>query len=284
MLMTSSISRLLPAAIESDRRCLCVCSSRIDSGGLFLIKQMQYNIEYLCGHNRQVQLYGPTKDRDRKCDWLKTQKCSDCQRSDQLAANQQLTQDLGLPMLTGTEKQIDYATTIRATVYRQIQKQPDQTKPKLTEFEIWLWAQSSAKWWIVTMEHKKATIDWIDAVGDFNGFFFGKGQPETSWRSYLQKYLDRTAELAQKEIKDAKNSYEQSIFSGLNAALGYPVRSVTVWTHSTDTTDRRIYLDGDLAYKMQDTKLLVQATVATDAIAICSALCQKWQSHKMYSR
>jgi len=38
----------------------------------------KYRVTYSCGHEREVQLFGPLKERDRKLTWLASQVCPDC--------------------------------------------------------------------------------------------------------------------------------------------------------------------------------------------------------------
>ena len=94
---------------------------------------MKFYGTYSCGHDGAIQIYGPTKDRewkvkyefDRlcpKCRELEKQKCIDEENKNAMDASIQM----GLPMLTGTERQIAWATTIRyehiKTVRRALEK------------------------------------------------------------------------------------------------------------------------------------------------------------------
>lgn len=80
----------------------------------------QYSIEHICGHKEVVQIYGPTKERQRKADWMASRKCDACYEAEQKAvraAQAELaaaaSQQAGLPELVGSEKQIPWAETIR---------------------------------------------------------------------------------------------------------------------------------------------------------------------------
>lgn len=74
-----------------------------------------------CSTEMQVSLFGPNKDREwklEKLDWV----CDDCKAKRLLAqgrAAAEKTADLGLPELTGTEKQIAWANQIRAAAYEK---------------------------------------------------------------------------------------------------------------------------------------------------------------------
>lgn len=103
---------------------------------------MQYPTRCSCGHTYTYNIYGPGNDRPRKAAWLATRPCPDCQRAAELAQAQQATAQL--PALTGSEKQIAWATKIRAEVFAQA----DALTSDTTEICDWLATQTSAKWWI----------------------------------------------------------------------------------------------------------------------------------------
>lgn len=70
----------------------------------------KYTVTHACGHEETVQLYGPTKERDRKLAWLAEQDCPECRRAAKVAE----AKAKGLTQ--GTDKQIAYAADILAKV------------------------------------------------------------------------------------------------------------------------------------------------------------------------
>lgn len=44
----------------------------------------QYSVNFSCGHSGTVQLYGPTKERERKIEWLEKGLCPDCYKKQQM--------------------------------------------------------------------------------------------------------------------------------------------------------------------------------------------------------
>lgn len=62
-----------------------------------------------CGHESEEQLFGPDKERKSKIEWLKSTPCKDCWK----ARRKEIANEKGLPQLSGSEKQIDWAFTIR---------------------------------------------------------------------------------------------------------------------------------------------------------------------------
>lgn len=69
-----------------------------------------YTINYTCGHTERVQLYGAHKDRYAKIEAMERRACPECEAK---AAQEQAASD-GLPALTGSDKQISWASDIRA--------------------------------------------------------------------------------------------------------------------------------------------------------------------------
>jgi len=81
----------------------------------------KYEIQHSCGHVRTHTIVGPTKDRPRRVAYLEDQLCSECwaeRKREALArdnaAAAAANEDRGLPALTGTPRQIEWAESIRA--------------------------------------------------------------------------------------------------------------------------------------------------------------------------
>jgi hypothetical protein len=81
----------------------------------------QYDIHFSCGHTETRQLFGKTKDREwRISEWERSGLCSKCweaerqrQFDEENAVAMEKAKEYGLPDLTGSEKQIAWATTLR---------------------------------------------------------------------------------------------------------------------------------------------------------------------------
>ncbi len=69
----------------------------------------KYTVTYKCGHQKEVQLYGKESDRQKKIAWYATIDCPDCEAEMQ----KEMSDANGLPSLTGSEKQIAWATKLR---------------------------------------------------------------------------------------------------------------------------------------------------------------------------
>lgn len=89
----------------------------------------KYTIDHSCGHEQTHDLIGRHKDRDRKIAWLETTLCADCyrakierEREEQAQKAAQDAQEVGLPDLTGTEKQIRWALQLRSEFLAPFEK------------------------------------------------------------------------------------------------------------------------------------------------------------------
>lgn len=79
-----------------------------------------YTVTFSCGHTETIQLFGKIADRERRIAWLENNGvCSECYRKAQAEQRARATAEAAeatadLPQLQGTEKQIAWATVIRA--------------------------------------------------------------------------------------------------------------------------------------------------------------------------
>lgn len=90
----------------------------------------KYDVTFGCGHTETVQLYGKESDRKRKIAWLEEHgECSACykariaaERAADTAAAADKAAEENLPTLTGTEKQVNWALSIRAKKFADLEK------------------------------------------------------------------------------------------------------------------------------------------------------------------
>ena len=130
---------------------------------------MKYEIEYACGHTGTVQLFGKTADRERKVKWLKTQLCPACEKAErekrydaEAKEAKEKADELGLPELQGSEKQVKWALTIRETMIEKVMSHVDANQPEQQAFVDWMCSQNNARFWIdsrdCTMRHLALTF------------------------------------------------------------------------------------------------------------------------------
>lgn len=167
----------------------------------------KYDITYSCGHKDTVTLFGPTAERDRKIEWMESKGlCPECykvhiseqrEKASKEAAAQ--AKDLGLPLLTGSVKQIAWAETIRrksfedlkrvvtgsdSTVSDMLQRlQTAQDTGTAAEKELSvallkLIREPSAKWWI---DHRGDTGSVLQTIS-----LSTNGCPDLMWLAWNQ--------------------------------------------------------------------------------------------------
>lgn len=124
----------------------------------------KYDVTYSCGHEERVVLFGPSRERDRKIEWMEREGvCAECwqrklsaDRASVSAEAAKAAEEEGLPKLQGSEKQIAWAEKIRADQLRVLN---DSTERRLTRDEedkrelVFALVDrihriESAKWWI----------------------------------------------------------------------------------------------------------------------------------------
>ena len=136
-------------------------------------KMAKYNVTYKCGHTATVQLFGNLDDRYSRLDWLATQECPECRRRREFEQAQ--AQTSGLPELTGSEKQINWATTIRAKFFAVLDDytpqfmaiavpgKEDAVKAMLDQYRDLLTSKTDCRYWI----DNRDDMSYIGSVKDF---------------------------------------------------------------------------------------------------------------------
>lgn len=132
-----------------------------------------HTITHSCGHTERHQLYGPGKTRDWRAAKLAEDPCEACRKVEQDAANAKAAAanaEAGLPALTGSDKQVAWAETVRAAkldaipaAIEELQGQCPKAKWPEVEGKIIaatdaMQAQTAASWWIDRRDLKVAYI------------------------------------------------------------------------------------------------------------------------------
>ena len=86
---------------------------------------MKYTVMRACGHEEEVTLFGNTRDRERKLEWLAGCKCKACQEAEAEAKILRETKERELPELIGSPKQIDWAAGIRIRLIKSLEERFD---------------------------------------------------------------------------------------------------------------------------------------------------------------
>ncbi len=109
--------------------------------------------KYACGHEGRVNIYGPEKDRKWKAEKEFKKVCPECWKKQY--EEKIINASSGLPELTGTPKQVEWATNIRAKMKIELEKNMNYYKGKVEikglnfdEQVQKLFAQSNSVFWI----------------------------------------------------------------------------------------------------------------------------------------
>ncbi len=130
----------------------------------------QYCITHTCGHESRINLIGPYVQREKRLEFLRSRACTECYRAEQLAAATAASADL--PALVGSEKQVNWAMSIRAKALEAIDAAFARAGEPTTEAEranretaqgilAALRAQTHASWWIDNREFAESVRSWL---------------------------------------------------------------------------------------------------------------------------
>lgn len=122
----------------------------------------KYQIEHTCGHIVTHNLTGKGSYRDWKKSQLESEICSDCWKANAAEAAAAKTAEVGLVPLSGTEKQVAWANSIRLEKLAEIDKTVAEIKAvpasatekgqrnmgKLDGVVGAIRSKESASWWI----------------------------------------------------------------------------------------------------------------------------------------
>jgi hypothetical protein len=113
---------------------------------------MEYRIAHACGHEQAHYLSGFASQMERKAAWLKTTKCKSCfvaeKRAEQAGATAGASAaiaHLDLPLLSGSDRQTAWASSIRAKRLAAIMVMDPSAGPSDHRACCVI---TDAKWWI----------------------------------------------------------------------------------------------------------------------------------------
>lgn len=110
-----------------------------------------YTITRTCGHVEEIQIYGTNVhgERERRADREATRQCRSCYEAQQAKRDAEASADW--PALTGTDRQIAWATTIRAKLLGELEAEVRRGRLGEQAWPIWRDAalrHTAAAWWI----------------------------------------------------------------------------------------------------------------------------------------
>lgn len=126
----------------------------------------KWTITHSCGHDATHQIYGPSKDRQRIANAIAQKPCYDCHQAQLQAENAKAAESnaaANLPALTGSEKQIAWAESIRFKIITELDTLGAQAKAQIDSGKAsaddpnviqclaamdYIRNQTKASWWI----------------------------------------------------------------------------------------------------------------------------------------
>ena len=121
-----------------------------------ILTRMEQRIIHACGYEQVHYFTGYASQQDRKAGWLRTTLCRTCfvaaRKAEQVRAalhDGAVIAHLNLPLLVGSERQVAWATTIRAARLAAMLADPTSADGVPACIPI-----SEAKWWI---DHRDLT-------------------------------------------------------------------------------------------------------------------------------
>jgi hypothetical protein len=101
---------------------------------------MKYSITHICGHGEEYYITGRRDYKEWRIKCLEQELCPECKKKEELERIKKIEEEFGLQDLQGSEKQIEWARTIRA----------DRVCDEDATFELIedMAKITSAKWWI----------------------------------------------------------------------------------------------------------------------------------------
>ncbi|WP_242120289.1 hypothetical protein [Sphingomonas lacusdianchii] len=113
---------------------------------------MEQQIVHACGHEQVHVIYGFDTQVARKARWLRTTKCRACfvadkkvEQTEAAARDSTTIAHLDLPPLTGSERQVTWAETIRINRLAKLMTSPHTSAEADCDLCLRIY---DAKWWI----------------------------------------------------------------------------------------------------------------------------------------
>ncbi|SEF86587.1 hypothetical protein [Parabacteroides chinchillae] len=117
----------------------------------------KYTITCKCGHEITVNIVGKVSEREGKAEYLAGRLCPECYKKEkELSAKELVQEDMNLPELNGSDKQVSWATSIRTkfieTAEELYTKAPDSNKEKIRQvidlYKSDMLKNTSSSFWI----------------------------------------------------------------------------------------------------------------------------------------
>lgn len=158
-----------------------------------MIEVAKYYGTFSCGHEGVVQIFGPLKHREWKKDNEFSKLCPDCyekflqeQREMENKKSLEASKEMGLPELTGTEKQVKWANTLRQKLISSFEHEIEQVE--------------NDEYWDppFTVEELRMVLDYVLKEKISSSYF-------------IDRRFHSVIDICDLEIKNAKDAFDPEI-------------------------------------------------------------------------
>ena len=138
----------------------------------------KHTIDHACGHQSVQDITGPVRERPGRQSRMAERNCPDCRNAEQDRANQASAQgndEAGLTPLTGSQKQVAWAESVRADICRRTeewiaemlekavkagtpQSELEQGEARYRDLYQKVREMNQASWWI---DRRSDQVTWI---------------------------------------------------------------------------------------------------------------------------
>lgn len=202
---------------------------------------------YSCGHEGRTQIYGPVKNRQWIADNRFSNMCPDCWEKHLIEERKRKNEEakkeaekMELPKLTGSEKQVAWANTIRLEIIKNVEKDLE----KHSDIIIFKKEKSNKK---------------LDMINDALNYLL-KNRTKASWFiKNRYKYLDTLLEEAYDEMPTEEEIIEQKLEEEIKAeAIVQPEKKIHNKVAEINVSNKKVsvyYPKNDDFYKVIKTEL-----------------------------
>lgn len=229
-----------------------------------------YTVKFACGHTAEIQLFGKESERQRKIKYLgESGMCPSCYKKQQEEAKKAAeaqaaaeASEMGLPELTGSEKQVVWATKIRNGLMESISKMQDAA------FKIVENAKETGKHQDDLPRVEKA-IEFLNACEKVAG-------TETSAAAFIDWRFDLDVRrlLAVREVEDEaiKSGKDMQQYGGFFVAVLKILYPATGETEQSVEAGRTVEIAKEvtLAPEKKTTDALAEVTYTDDRVDVSS--------------
>lgn len=166
---------------------------------------------YNCGHKGKVNITGPSKDRLMKSEWHFSGVCPDCYKKQMEAEKEQKhfeatkkSMEMELPELSGTEKQVAWAITLRLKLIELLHERFEMIDKKLKDKGIDIIPGSDAK-----MSDVADALEYFVQAHTDSKFWIESRDRKITLKDVLNDYKKHVEEEAYRNVREETDKEEE---------------------------------------------------------------------------